>query len=396
MKKSVKGFILPCVTIISLLASLIFPAADLCAAENGKFAVKNDAVNISGTWVHHFSDEAVCGCSQFSNDSMDYEALAGFRAVTNGTSVSFTPYMHNKAYSHGKASVSYPDAYPSDPVELGEVDVNKTYSFDIKAVADKLGTQEGIYELSLETGKDYRHIIRMHLYYDGSSVRCCRVNGNSASDIDAWNKLTGKLDPSKCLDMYVGSKNYPITYPTSGTNGACNHVQEWCDLSDEIVLADDWPDELKVFSLVLWLSKNCAYDDWRVKTNNNKSRATLANSWDDDNLWMYYNHVGQCWDFANAMTIMCRHQGIPCTTVEDTGHTLNAVWLHNEWTAIDVSVLVEHTCTTDDTDPAGWSRNYAAQYNEYYGYYNPRMITYNQCIATPETTLSGRSGKNPM
>ena len=72
---------------------------------------------------------------------------------------------------------------------------------------------------------------------------------------------------------------------------------------------------------------------------NNRSRATLAEDWTNDNLFSYYNHVGNCYDYANIMTIMCRHLGIPCTTVENSYHTANAVWMDGEWVCIDVSVL---------------------------------------------------------
>ena len=196
--------------------------------------------------------------------------------------------------------------------------------------------------------------------------------------------------------MYVGNKNNPITYPTSGTNGACNHVQKWCDLSDEIIKIDTWSDEMKVFALVKYLTQNYAYDDYRVNTLNNTSRAMKKGVWSDDNLFMYYNKVGQCWDFANALTIMCRHQGIPCTSAENDGHTVNAVWMCGEWIAIDVSSLVSNHCDTEDTDPKNWKHYRTGAYNRFYGYYDGTMETYNQALATPETTLSNRSGKNPM
>ena len=196
--------------------------------------------------------------------------------------------------------------------------------------------------------------------------------------------------------MYVGSKTIPITYPTSGTDGNCNHVQEWCDISDEIIIDDNWSDEAKVFAFVLYLSRNYAYDDWRVSYNNNKSRATLAGRWDDASLWTLENRVGTCWDMANIMTIMCRHHGIPCTSVENNHHTVNAVWLRGEWVAIDVSSLLQHHCYTEDTAPDGWIYRHDGSWSSYYGYYDYMMDTYNQALATPETTLSNKSGKNPI
>lgn len=121
-----------------------------------------------------------------------------------------------------------------------------------------------------------------------------------------------------------------------------------------------------------------------------------TNSWNDDNLWLYYNKVGQCWDFANVMTIMCRHHGIPCTSVENEGHTINAVWMNGEWIGINVSALVANHCDTKDTDTKNWKHYRTGTYKQCYGYYDGAMNTYNQALATPETTLSTGSGKNPM
>ena len=237
---------------------------------------------------------------------------------------------------------------------------------------------------------------RISLFYDGKKIQTCQENSQSQHDVDKWNALTKNIDPDTCLSMYVGNKGNPITYPTSGTSGACNHVQKWCDLSDEIITIPDWSDEMKVFALVLYLTKNYAYDDYRVSILNNTSRAMKDNAWTDDNHFMFFNKVGQCWDFANALTIMCRHQGIPCTSVENEGHTVNAVYMCGEWIAIDVSSLVSNHCDTEDTNPDNWKHYRTGAYNQYYGYYDGTMDTYNQALATPETTLSNRSGKNPM
>ncbi len=218
------------------------------------------------------------------------------------------------------------------------------------------------------------------------------ISGNK----EKWNEVIGSLDPATCVEMYVGTPSVPITYPTSGQNGNCNHVQEWCDLSERIITNDAWSDEEKVYALVQCLIENYAYDNYRVITLKNVSRANKDNAWSDDNHFMFYNHVGQCWDFANALCIMCRHQGIPCTSAENSYHTVNAVWLDGEWVAIDVSAMTKYYCNTEDTSRKFWMDRCEDDSNRYYCYYDDNMDTYNQALATPETTLSTRSGKNPM
>ena len=381
---------------VLILSSICF-SSEIHAEEYGPFASDPQIINVDGTSVYHLADEAISGTSRYKGDYIDFEGVGGLIVNTSGTKISYTEYGHNENFCEGYVSIEKRNSRNENSVDLGLIKKDETRTVDMKDVIDKLGTGDdpGIYVIKIMTGKEHDWDVCMNLYYDGSSVRTCRINGDP-QDIDSWNKLIGNLDPAKCLEMYVGNKNYPITYPTSGTNGCCNHVEEWCELSDEIIKYDIWSDEAKVFAMVHWLNKNCAYDNWRVKTNNNKSRATLAGNWKDDSLWMYYNHVGQCWDFANAMTIMCRHHGIPCTSVENRGHTVNAVWLDNEWVAIDVSALVEHACNTEDTDADKWDKNYDwYPFSSVYGYYDSSMDTYNQAIATPGTTLSTGKG-NPV
>ena len=218
------------------------------------------------------------------------------------------------------------------------------------------------------------------------------ISGNK----EKWNAVIGSLDPATCLDMYVGTPSVPLTYPTSGQNGSCNHVQEWCDLSDKIITNDAWSDEEKVYAMVQYLIENFAYDNYRVVKLNNVSRANKDDAWSDDNHFMFYNHVGQCFDFANALCVMSRHQGIPCTSTENSYHTVNAVWLDGEWVAIDVSAMTKYYCNTEDTSRKFWVNRCGNDFNKYYCYYDGNMDTYNQALATPETMLVGRSGKNPM
>lgn len=350
---------------------------------------------LGGKNIHHLSDTGISGATRHRSESIPYEGLFGLKAETKGSIVNYTMYTHNNYYSEGEVTIdAYADLGPAEHVTgLGTIRVDESASVDLKPIAESsCNDPDGVYVLRLSSGERRADL---YLYYDGEKVYTCKYDFTSDYDLEVWNKLTGKLDPENFLKMYVGSPNVPITYPTSGTDGNCDHVDEWCAISDEVILKKEWSDDTKVYAMVDYLMNNYAYDDWRVETNKNKSRATLAQCWSDDNLWMYGNKVGNCWDFANVLTIMCRHQGIPCTSVDNDGHTLNAVWLHDEWTAIDVSVLVEHTCYLEDTDPAQWEEQYASNFEREYGFYPSYLYTINQGLATPRTTLAG-GGANPM
>lgn len=362
---------------------------------HGSYASDTVLVAVDGLNVHHLRNTGISGATNYIGDSIAYEGLYGLKAETSGSIVTYTMYSHNKAYQSGTVTIQrYDDA--NSLIELGIIKAGEIANIDMNSAVKSMGLRNptGVYVLSIASNGEKP--VPMHLYYNGKTVQTCRYDSTSSYAIEAWNRVIGSLDPSTCLELYVGSESVPITYPTSGTDGNCNHVQEWCDISNEIILHDDWSDEAKVFAFALYLAKNYAYDDWRVSANNNKSRATLAGRWDDDTLWTLKNKVGTCWDMANIMTIMCRHHGIPCTSVENSHHTVNAIWLRGEWVAIDVSSLLQHHCYTEDTDPDGWINWRDGTWSSYYGYYDYTMDSYNQALATPETTLSNKSGKNPI
>ena len=343
--------------------------------------------------VYHLGNKATCGITEWRNDIIDFEGLAGLRVTTSGTKVTYTAYSHNKTYAVGGNVVLRRDRKDTG-ISLGCVKADESNSFDIAQILDanKVSSPNGLFELAMKLPDQD---VCTHLWFDGQNVQTCRIGSNMSQKIKVWNDLTGKIDPETCLGMYVGNPDNPITYPTSGQNGNCNHVRQWRELSHEIIINDKWTDEAKVYAIVQWLARNCAYDDWRVSVNNNKSRATLAQTWDDDSLWMFYNHCGNCWSFANACTIMLREQDIPCTSVDNGFHTANAVWLNGEWVCIDVSVLVAHHCCEEDTAPDKWIDVRHGTYRDDYGYYETMFNTYNQGLCTPITATS-TTAQNPM
>ncbi len=139
-----------------------------------------------------------------------------------------------------------------------------------------------------------------------------------------------------------------MTYPTSGRNGNCVHFEEWKGLGDKIIQDKNWSDEYKVFALVTHLAEYYAYDEYRADICHNKSRALMANDYADDFNFMFYNDVGTCWDYTNALAIMCRTQGIPCTSVERDTHTWNVVYINGEWIPIDICCFNLYKCRTED------------------------------------------------
>lgn len=169
-----------------------------------------------------------------------------------------------------------------------------------------------------------------------------------------WNTLMSDADPADYLSVKE------LTYPSSGAGGNCNHVSLWSDKANKLTKGKKLSDNSKVALFALYLANDFAYDEYRVRTLSNVSRANHKfangdkNAWKDDNNFMYYNHVGTCWDYTNAMVIMCRSVGIPATSVENGDHAMTAVYINGQWKAVDVTAFVRYRCDTEDTSKANW------------------------------------------
>ena len=326
------------------------------------------------------------GTNGYTN--IDFEGLAGVKVSTSGSKVTYTAYTHSTQVSITGTildKVERVERNIGTPEQYTKV-ISLTTATD-KPVTIDLKNKKGVYSITCTTNIRDTPIIHAYLYTDGTTAYTCRISFDSAkskkSREDEWNSKLKDIDPKD----YVS--NAGITYPTSGTNGRAVHVKEWEDKSDEIIKFDSWSDEMKVYAFIDYLAHNYAYDKYRVVDLREKSRAAVADDYTNDNMFMYYNHVGVCWDYTNALTIMCRHHGIPATSVEDNHHTWNIIYLNGKWESFDVCDLNIYTCTTKDTDKSLWSKSNAYFYwsGEYGVITSLAFSSVNQQIWTEKTAL---------
>ena len=334
--------------------------------------------------VYDFRDSRNYGiASVTTNDAqaIDFEGLFGIRIATSGSSISYSVYRHSSSASESADIVLYRvNAYENTLVKkLGSVKIDTDTNLSVKL-------SDGLYMLTatFTVGETKEIPVSGYLYVENGDAVTCRLSrfGQSALDsrISKWNELLADADP----DDFVS--NEKITYPTSGTNGACNHVSYWEDLSDGLVLSDDWSDEAKVFAFVDYLAKNIAYDNYRYKQPGHRSRANIAGDYKNDKYFTKGNNVGVCWDYTNILTIMCRHHGIPCTSVDSTVHAFNAIWLNGGWVGIDMLNFNRYVCNTEDTDKDGWKTE-SYSYLNYGDYELGGANAYDQNIWTKERGL---------
>lgn len=324
---------------------------------------------------------------------IDFEGYYGIRIDTAGGKILYSVYKHNNAISEDAQITLYKASYGNNRYgithtkvkSLGKLKIDTEKELNEKLMPNTVYAVGASFTIDDGTKKPTQEVWG-YLYNDGNKITTCRIANQYAQDlemdIEEWNTLMKDADP----DDYLS--NAKITYPTSGDNGSCNHVKEWEAISDEIVINDEWTDETKVFAFVNYLSKNVAYDRYRESQPGHPSRANMANNYSDDNNFTLKNNVGVCWDYTNILTIMCRHHGIPCTSVENDVHTFNAVWLHDRWNGIDMVELSRWSCPTKDTDRDNWEKNYSASFM-FYGSpsYKRGMETIDQSIWTRERGL---------
>ncbi len=347
------------------------------------------SVQVKGTkYMYDLGTSRNYGATSFRGDNIDFEGYCGVRLDTSD-GIKYSIYNHSKNMDTSNVKINLYKADDGDKLikSLGTLSIKDTFGdSEWKSITDKLS--DGLYRVEskwiyiLDNSNDY---VSGYIYVKNGKAQTCRVRRNTIGiHEDKFDELLAKndTDPKHYLS---NAKN---TYPSNGSGNSCVHRKEWEAKADEIIKErhlENASDEAKVFFFTEWLAKNIAYDEWRVTVNHNQTRANYYGNWHDDNLFSYYNHVGQCWDFVNMMAIMCRHAGIPCTDIANGAHTITCVYMHGEWLAIDITVFTRHTNWEEKPDPAKFVEgkwNYPME--DFYGYRPNNMTDWDTCIWEPK------------
>ena len=287
-------------------------------------------------------------------DSFPAEGYAGMKVDCNKNTVNWSYYKHNSKTTITGTKFFIMDTDLWDWVDYKIIDT-KNYTFDktYNTTLDK----DGIYKMVVCFDYDNKvHDIKViaELCVKNGVVNTCYYSDKTcAEDYEKWNKLMSTADPKDYVDE---------TYLCYPTKYGYHCVKEYQQLAEELIGEhDSWSDQFKVFVFAQYIAENYAYDNWR--RDNNMSRATANNDWNTPDNFIYESHCGVCVDFTNVMCIMCRHYGIPCTSVDKVKHTANAVYINGEWLFIDLTGIVYKHCGEDMTDfqgdnPKSWYGSY--------------------------------------
>ena len=324
--------------------------------------------------LYDFKKSGNVGSTPIRNVNINYEGYCGTRMSIDGNTLTYSFYKHSSQIEPN-ARIRIFKLSDKNTV-YSDVNVTKdtNYTFDITDL------ENGLYYLYtvVPTAKD--DVSTYHYFYvNGNDSYMCSIHYGSKDTIvngrGNFVKAMKNIDPNDCLDLDE------ITYPTSGSNGRVTHVDLWVEKGKELI-KDDWTDEAKVFAFVNYIASNVAYDSYKVdKLKYSRARVASTDTYDgytDDNNFAYYNGVGVCWDYTNILAIMCRSNGIPCTSYDEYMHTYNAIYLNGHWMPIDITLFNDYVCDSPDTSEVGkqseTKRKYTNGYGTYKGVYEPLSI----------------------
>lgn len=239
--------------------------------------------------------------------------------------------------------------------EIMHVVVNKKDKYDLawnQTVTIKLSGDN--VEVKARRGDSNHHINTLIERYDSNKY-------------GVWDGVSLHLKSYPDPTSKEVTSNEGLTYPTSGKYKRVIQVKEWEKLSDELVYKDGLSDEFKVYLFISELIKNYAYDNWGYGERPQKSQKGNEDPWENPNYFMINTKTGVCFDFTNALVIMCRHQGIPATSLDDyhMNHTIAMVYMNNRWVPIDVTDALVYRCEYQDTDKNRWTKHKASITNAY-------------------------------
>lgn len=340
--------------------------------------------------LYEFAKEKAAGSFGIvgsQDEILDYECYFGTKSVIQDNSLSISVYSHtaevtqaNKIAIQGLGGFKeeYADYNSKFVIEWENIDTTTLQTINLDYLPNGIYKIYGAYKIG-----DNSYYTVQYLYVNGDDSQLCRYNKSvdSAFDktVEDWYDFIAQIDIDEMLELE--GIIYPVMSVKYGHE--CNHVSEWAELSHEIIRDDTWSDAAKVWAMFDYIRKNYAYDSYKVAQETSRARMEYDSMttkvaeadvwpWSNDNNFMYYNGVGVCWDFVNALAIMCREQGIPCTDISDENseHTLSAVYIEGFWIPIDIASCTFYRCNNLDPTILDERGNARSNVDNFYGNYS--------------------------
>ena len=330
MKKTVKTFMAFVVSITVLAGALTFAPRHKQQTDGNCISVevhykKNNYVPVGNS--HRYGIAT-------NGDPMGFEGCFGDEITCSGNTATYQAYANSQT--------------KAEPITT-KLD-KEAIATSSKSKANTVTLTDGIHSIVTTWNVNDKKVSSIaYILVETGQANCCINTGKPVWD--SFQELLADTDPKSCTTLKG------LTYPTAGFPGNCNHVQLFVKEAEKLLDGRNVSDQYKVYMFAQWLSTTYAYDDWRLNQDGVHSRAFLKNNYNDNNLFMYYNGVGVCWDFTNALVIMCRSQGIAATSVENNGHTAAAIYLPNNggWIEVDITNFNKYYSDREVPDKSKWT-----------------------------------------
>lgn len=323
-------------------------AAETSQASKGLPSLKDigpDTVVDTGTWTaYDFRTSTYTGLG-LDGTVRPFEMYYGIYAEVNGSRVTYRAYSHLDDVKPVAALIKRTSTGSTTKLDIGTTDTTVNMA---KQAND-------VFTISVKFSNDT--VCAVSLYFNDGTAYIVSVTGKTVEYVKEF--IFGYRDELNALidewgvtpENSIGVTTKDISYPTYATSdGKCRcDTDLWRALAHEIVEDDTLGDTVKLTLLHDWMTENLAYDNYMVYKLN-KSRANYNKNW--SGIYNMYNtKAGKCADFVNALAIMARELGIPCTSIEDKGHTWNAVYVNGRWYEIDMTGDIHrHVYGEDVTD----------------------------------------------
>lgn len=331
----------------------------------------------SGKYITYaFNTRHSVGISESADSEMQVEADYGMTEVVNDKNIVLSFFNHtDKDIDIDFAYFNNLNSSRSErqPLELSATELN---------YIDTTGFEEGVYGINVGYTTD--KTTTLYFFVKPDDLLTCYVSytdGYKREEIIHRREViasamraaeeSGK-NGGFAMDGSMSISNKEFYYPCYSFKKPdlyrCD-TDKWIALSNEIV-EPEWSDEHKAYVLCDWLRENIAYDNYAVE---HMSRTIDANDW-SGKYSVYEIRAGKCWDYVNIYAIMCRAQGIPCTSLGslEDNHMWSLVMINGRWEELDITVCSPWEVDEDYTDrtlvTCEWSR---FAFNEETPHYGP-------------------------
>ncbi len=337
--------------------------------------------------IYDFADELYTGIGYNQTEPSYNEMYEGLCAYIEDEIIFFKAYN----YTENAELMNIDSVKLISDADVEELIVSDKYDYSAIDVSEyKNGLYKICMDVSYETS-DISYSYCLYFYVNGDEVYLCKCSYEYGGVI---NKLRKRAElVSEMLEMHnITPENSldisGMAFPFHSGYGedAHNHTEDIVAFSKTLV-NENWTDGHKVLVFHDWMTANFAYDLYSYEFLDTQRSYHFEEYGEKYCVWC--TGVGTCFHFTNIFAIMCRANGIPCVTADNSDHTWNIVYVNGDWIEIDITIDVERVVYEDMTKIENADEIYS-----YIGYNIFNNTSDIECINKWLWTIDASYGRN--